>query len=503
MSVISDIALAVVSAPVSIVMGAWRRRFGRGDVPSDDGQMDHLQSDTGEQLNGHGHASADISREAPDAHSRIPRPTAIRKTDSSSSSRSLPRENGHPIAVPNRDEPGVAQDHEIWYPPLSAYEEDEEEDNRATPKPEETATSSSTDSEITLVSVEEVDEWRLYPQFPSAYPPTPLITLTRLVSSKSTDLDANPRINGSALPKIEEVSNEGFRLSLSPPLDATNPGSFGDLGDEKRDLGIHKAREDDDMTMSDDRDISMADSTSLDEDDEEDEFNITLQTPVPVRVISETRFHASRMTSRTTSLATTMSTRSLSAGLSTVDNGSSLRTRSSLDSISSAAISSGEDSPVIGKKRPLPAPRRVNNRNHKVVVDSGLDPALTYNSTGDERHASIMPSDTQKIHDDGNAATEKRRRVTSPNRIGVRTSKPIRHVRPRLGRAASPPARIQRFERKAGPGQAKSIPQTRTSALRTDRWAHGGADSGVAISKSVPRRTLASQVEETTLRSAP
>ena len=495
LSVISDIALAMVSAPVNIVMGAWRRRFGRGDVPSDDEQLDHLQSDIGEQPNGH--PPVDISREAPDPHSRIPRPTAIRKTDSGSSSHSLPRETGHPIAVPSRDETGMAQDHEIWYPPPTAYEEDDE-GNRATPKPEGAATSSSTDSEITLVSVEEVDEWRLYPKFPSAYPPTPLITLTRLVSA---DLDANPRINGSGLPKIDEVSNEGFRLSLSPPLDATNSGSFGDLGDEKHNLGIHETREDDDMTMSDDRDISMADST-LDEDDEEDEFNVTLQTPVPVRVINETRFHASKMTSRTTSLATTMSTRSLSAGLSTVDNGSSLRTRSSLDSISSAAISSGEDSPVIGKKRPLPAPRRVNNRNHKVVLDSGLDPALTYNSIGDERHASIMPSDTQKIHDDGSAATDKRRRVTSPNRIGVRTSKPIRHVRPRLGRAASPPARNQRFERRAGPGQAKSIPQTRTSALRTDRWAHGGADSGVAISKSIPRRTLASQVEETTLRSA-
>lgn len=494
MSVISDIALAMVSAPVNIVMGAWRR-CGRGNVPSDDGQMDQVQSNTGEQPNGRGHPSVDdVSREGPDTHSRIPKPTAIRMTDSGSSSRSLPRENGHPIAVPSRGETGVAQDHEIWYPPPSAYDEDEE-DNRATPKPEEAATSSSTDSEITLVSVEEVDEWRMYPRFPSAYPPTPLITLTRLVS-KSADLDANPRINGSALPKINEVSNEGFRLSLSPPFDATNPGSCGDLGDEKHDLGIHEIREDDDMTMSDDRDISM-------EDDEEDEFNITLQTPVPVRVISETLFHASKMTSRTTSLATTMSTRSLSAGLSTVDNGSSLRTRSSLDSISSAAISSGEDSPVIGKKRPLPAPRRVNNRNHKVVVGSGLDQALTYNSIGDERHASIMPSDTQTIHDDGNAATEKKRRVTSPNRIGVRSSKPIRHVRARLGRAASPPGRIQRFERKAGPGQARSIPQTRTSALRTDRWAHGGADSGVAISESVPRRTLAPQVEEATLRFGP
>ncbi|KAF8345587.1 hypothetical protein F5887DRAFT_1074315 [Amanita rubescens] len=347
------------------------------------------------------------------------------------------------------------------------------------------------DSDVTLVTVEPVDEWRLYPQFPSAYPPTPLVTLTRLAS--------DARFNGSTLPKVDEVSNQGFRRSLSPPPDATNPGSFGDLSDEKPDSGIHEMKEDDDMTMSDDRDISM-------DEDEEDAFNITLQTPVPVRVINETLFHASKMNSRTTSLATTMSIRSLSTGLSTVDNGSSLRTRSSLDSISSAAVSSGEDSPVIGKKRPLPASSKVNNRNHKAVIDTGLDPAMTNESIRDKRHgqghAPIMRcSNTQKSRDDGNVMFEKRRRVASPPRIAVRTSKPVRHVRPRPAQAVSPPSKTQRsrLERKTDTGQVKSIPQTRTSALRTERWVHGAASSNVAIDKFIPRRIHTASGEETTL----
>ncbi len=493
MSVIADIALAIVSVPVSTLLGIWNRRFGRGDSSSDDEETDHLQSDTGKQSNEHPLADISSSRKAPETHSHIPRPTVIQRTDSGSSSRSVPRVNGHPITAPGRDE---TEKHEIWYPPPSAYEDDDE-NNVGDSKPQRTSTPSPMDSDTTLVAVEQVDEWRLYPQFPSAYPPTPLVTLTRL-TSKSANSDADARFNGSALPKVDEVSGQGFRRSLTPPPDATNPGSFGDLSDEKADSGIHEMKDDDDMTMSDDRDVSM-------DEDEEDAFNITLQTPVPVRVINETLFHASKMTSRTTSLATTMSVRSLSTGLSTVDNGSSLRTRSSLDSISSAAASSGEDSPVIGKKRPLPASSKVNNRNHKAVIDAGLDPAMTNESIRDERHgqrhAPIMRcSNAQKSRDDGNVMFEKRRRVASPPRIAVRTSKPVRHVRPRPAQAASPPAKTQRsrLERKIDTGQVKSIPQTRTSALRTERWVHGAASSNVAIGK-FPRRVHTASGEETTL----
>lgn len=495
-SVIADIALAIVSVPVSAVLGIWNRRFGRGDSSSDDAQTDHLQSDTGKQTNGHPLADISSSREAPETRSHIPRPTAIQRIDSGSSSRSVPRENGHPITAPVQDRTEMAQKHEIWYPPRSAYEDDDE-NNAGDSKPQGVATPSPMDSDATLVAVEQVDEWRLYPQFPSAYPPTPLVTLTRLVS-KSTNLDVDARFNGSALPEVDEASDQGFRRSLSPPPDATNPGSFGDLSDEKPDSGIHEMKDDDDMTMSDDRDVSM-------DEDEEDEFNITLQTPVPVRVINETPFHAAKMTSRTTSLATTMSIRSLSTGLSTVDNGSSLRTRSSLDSLSSPAVSSGEDSPVIGKKRPLPASSKVNNRNHKAVIDAGLDPTMT-NESIDERHgqghAPIMRcSNAQKSRGDGNVMFEKRRRVVSPPRIAVRSSKPVRHVRPRLAQAASPPAKSQRprLDRKTDTGQARPIPHTRTSALRTERWVHGAPNSNVAIGKFIPRRVHTARDEETTL----
>ncbi|KAF8345586.1 hypothetical protein F5887DRAFT_965750, partial [Amanita rubescens] len=114
MSVIADIALAIVSVPVNTVLGIWDRRFGRGDSPSDDEQTDHLQSDTGKQTNEH---SLSSSRKAPETHSHIPRPTAIQRIDSGSSSRSVPRENGHPITAPGWDQ---TEKHEIWYPPPSA-----------------------------------------------------------------------------------------------------------------------------------------------------------------------------------------------------------------------------------------------------------------------------------------------------------------------------------------------------------------------------------------------
>ncbi|KAK2465933.1 hypothetical protein APHAL10511_001574 [Amanita phalloides] len=447
MFVIGDIALATIFAPMNAILGIWKRIFGRGDKPSDNIQMDHdpSLSTTGDQI--HEHVPTEIaSREPPIPRSQIPRPMEIHRTDSGSLSRFMPKENSRPYTPPSQDEnSNTTRKHEIWYPPPSAYQEDDE-DTDGIPIPQRTVTSSLMDSEVTLVTVEQVDEWRQYPRFPAAYPPTPVVTITRL-APKSTALGID-----SSLPKIDEVSKQGFQQSLSPPPETTNPDSDGDLSDERLDPGVHEMMEDDDRTATPDNyDVSMTESSFLDED-EEDEFNITLQTPILTRAIIKPTFHGSKMTSRSTSLATT-SVRSLSTGLSTVENGSSLRTRTSLDSLSSTAMSSGEDSQVIGKKRPLPRSKNAIGRNTD-IVSSGLDSLIVNDASGDKRHgprhAPIMRSSNQQRNQGGGRTTSevKKRRVTSPNKIAVRTSKPVRHVRPRFARPASPPARSQRFQRK-------------------------------------------------------
>lgn len=496
MSLTCDIALAAIGVPVKPVIDFWKRRFGRGDVSSHDEPTDHRNADT-TQLNGR------VSEEKPShepavARSQISRPSAIRKSSSRSSSTSIPKENGRPFTAVSRSTSSDATNkHEIWYPPPSAYDDGEDNDDQ---NPQRKLAPSFMDSQATLVTVEEVDDWRQYPQFPAAYPPTPLVTLTRLAP---TTLGADVQANGSTLPKIDEAPKQGFRQSLSPPLEIMDSDSDGNLSDNKVKAGVHQAVEDNrGITVSGDPDVSMADTSKMDEEEEEDEFNMTLRTPIPVQRVVRALVHASNI-SRSTSLATTISKRSLSTGLSTVDNGSSLRTRSSLDSLSSGTKSSGEDSPVIGKKRPLPRSRKASNRNTIKITDPGLDSVMTNDGIKDERHpkrhAPIMHSSKhQSVRDDGSKASEvKKRRITSPNKIAVRVSKPLR---PRLAHAASPPATMRKPQRKNTPEKATSLPETQVhgaSALRTITTVAGSINnaptSGATIGKSAARYVRAPQ----------
>ncbi|KAF8632317.1 hypothetical protein AX15_001940 [Amanita polypyramis BW_CC] len=492
MFLICDIALAMVGVPVRTACAFWKKKFRHEDIAPDKQPTDHGQSfsEIGDKLNGNTY----LSHEPSVIRSQIPEPIVVHRTDSggsSASSRSKLGETSCLVAGQSTCS-DTAREHEIWYPPPSAYEEDDGEYRNITQKLQGT---SSTFTNSDASSVQQVDEWRQYPQFPAAYPPTPLVTLMRL-SSKSGNSDDTTR---AALPKIDDMSRQDFRQSLLPPSKTTDPGLDGALSDEELNAGVHETKDDDDRATLIDPDASMGDSSTLDEE-EEDEFNVTLQTPIPAHVLTKTFLHAPRMTSRTTSLATTTSVGSRSTGLSTAENGSSLRTRTSLDSLSSAFISSGEDSPVIGKKRPLPISRNASSRNARSVNEPGLEPAVAEEPTGDgrhpKRHAPISQSlDHQRSLDDGNKASDvKKRRLAPLNKTAVRVSK---SARPRLARAVSPPAR---FQRKSISEQAKPPLQARAhgaAALRTSKSVTGDTlTPGANIGRFAPRRVLASRGQE-------
>ncbi|TRM67503.1 hypothetical protein BD626DRAFT_478992 [Schizophyllum amplum] len=184
-------------------------------------------------------------------------------------------QNGHIDGLPATPTNG----HQIWHPPPSSYQDDSEE-RFIPPHPDEL----DREAAEAGAPLAEEDEWRKYPEFPSAYPATPFQPASRT-------LKPEPPISSS----IAEADDEpGFRQSLRTPREDQDPHSVPVLSDESIFLGIHAAgvnaesgagapmavdREgevvDGEMTVDEEREDEEYD------EDEEDSFNITLQTPMP------------------------------------------------------------------------------------------------------------------------------------------------------------------------------------------------------------------------------
>jgi len=206
-----------------------------------------------------------------------------------------------------------------------------------------------------------VDEWRQYPAFPSAYPPTPLFkqAQTAVVTPEPASTSLYPPIPGE----------QDFLQSLSLPHDDSNPSHADDRGN---DIGGHGVQLEESQNIA----ISVinADNSNAlddpahndtDEYESEDEFNITLRTPdAPLRIL----------TSLGPPLSSEISPLSLpSVGtLTTVDGDTSLCTPSTESRVS-------EDVPInpstfVGRKRVLqPASTATNIRvrsSHTMVRGS-------------------------------------------------------------------------------------------------------------------------------------
>ncbi|KAJ4486481.1 hypothetical protein C8R41DRAFT_903772 [Lentinula lateritia] len=265
-------------------------------------------------------------------------------------------------------------------------------------------------------------EWRQYPNLPSAYPPTPLVTSSRLPVQGHVGYDASSAAGPHTIwipPVVDEdeeddgENQQGFRRSLLPPRVPLHPGlgNYDGLSDESdRGAENHQiiadfqsngrpsgetssAEETDDMEMDDDeRNHRHSSDGDAGTDSEEDSFNMTLQTPRVPLSLQPSSATMSRSTIRLRASARsvfadlereTEGRRHLSGSvlLPPLDTTSRLGQGSSPSSIDSGSlsISSGDDSAFMS----LPNPHSVvpslipisGNKNDDNMSDSSLGSA--------------------------------------------------------------------------------------------------------------------------------
>jgi hypothetical protein len=395
--------------------------------------------------------------------------------------------------------------HQIWYPPKSASSDEEHVAIQAD------ITIQQSSQVITVSCEEEVEEWRKYPPLPSAYPPTPIATTSKPVP-------APPSLHP---PIEEEISQQDFRKSLLPPREPLNPSPAGDLSDKHNIFGISPILSDD----VEDADDSMSTSDY----EEEDEFNITLRTPLRPMGSLRPQIRPRRLVA-VASGSSAVSVPSRSSALTTIDNGSSLRTSASSDSALSAPGPTNTDpSSIIGKKRSFPQsskdPNSATTRLRQVEEDADtsqddvdeitttLRPAPVGKSakssyprnvgpkgdTADERAATKSTTSTGPIHTDELEHEQvqpevKRRKIArspaSRKTRGTYIANSVRPVRARVTRHASPPLRNSQKTKILGT-RASKRPATRAAAARavvglsTDDVKENDASIGASSSASV------------------
>lgn len=158
-----------------------------------------------------------------------------------------------------------------------------------------------------------VEEWRLYPPFPSAYPPTPLPIASSLPSESGTT-------HSSRFPSIAEGREEGD--TTPPSQDCQSRDTTSERGSLPFDArGSSKY-------MSLDTDANDGDK----EDEDEDEFNVTLRTPTWA---ASRQNHLHGRTIRVSS----PSERSRSTTLTTAMYNSAMRSSSFSESSDSSSVS--------------------------------------------------------------------------------------------------------------------------------------------------------------------
>ena len=333
--------------------------------------------------------------------------------------------------------------HQIWHPPRSSYIDDEDQVD-LTLRPSDLSVPSKDfqgSQEETFVAHEqkELDEWRQYPPFPSAYPPTPLVVTSRLAAASVVRTTIYPAIE-------EERSQQDFQKSLLPPREPLNPSPAGDSSDQSFTFGISPHNLALQATSTDEADDSM----STDDYEDEDGFNITLRTPLQPFGSRRSQLLPRRLASLASGSSVVPSRLST---LTTADGGSSLRTPTS-----SEPPSASESIPasVIGKKRSYPRTKPNNIKNRVSQIEDGgpdeiANPDLSATIPSGTRHRpnAIVNPDTSDTVDDpesslkssaeelDKAPEEKRRKV-------IRSSARVAASRPNMKRHIPPPPQTRK-----------------------------------------------------------
>ena len=304
----------------------------------------------------------------------------------SASTISLPAYSEHPSHDPPRYSQTLSRcnGHQIWYPPASAYPPSSQEVPIATLDLPGTAPEYHS------------PEWRTYPAFPSAYPPTPLPASASLPSSVTRRSDNDRRVaSDSAYLPIPE-DEQGFGEPLGRQHEG-HPGSVHSSSHgNKIPPGVNSYEPSDAATRQPDEDTLFDDSICSSEPGlSEDDFGPSLRTP-----------HRSPEAMPSGPYS---SVDSLTSALTTTDNACSLRTKTSSDSLSSGSSSlAGQKRTHGGKARntfPTSQSRNATLRGRPVPPSILQDPLQSSPSEGE---------DESELGDDDSSAKAKRQRVLDP-----------------------------------------------------------------------------------------
>ncbi|KAJ3568818.1 hypothetical protein NP233_g5460 [Leucocoprinus birnbaumii] len=302
-----------------------------------------------------------------------------------------------------------------------------------------------------------VDEWRQYPAFPSAYPPTPLVKQTQLAATTMAS------VSTSLYPTIsEEPAQQGFQQSLLPPHNDLDPSCAGDKSDEIGVDGV-QPEESGQITIAvtnvdgDDEVLDESMEDGFDELESEDEFNVTLRTP-------DTSLRILTSLGPPRPLSTEISPLSLPSvsALTTADEESSLNTPSTESTTSEYA--SMPPTVLASNKRALqPASTVTNMRVRNSLVARGTTKASRGNRPPAKRPATSQRRPTRPKQ---GASSRTLERLESPE---LENEPPIEGEELTIKRrrvSLTPPTAVQ------VPGPAKRrVVRPASSSMKTTRVA--------------------------------
>jgi hypothetical protein len=363
---VGDFLFALSTYPIHVMSEWWINGFG---YFHDRFSLENYTSDSTDEVNSSEVASSLL------ASFRQPLNELAHREDShqmlrNSNGENLPARRVFKGSDQSNEPVASSSRHQIWYPSRSSDSDDDlaplEADRTLIP------------IETSHVEQHQTDDWRQYPAFPSAYPPTPIVTKHKLVSTSK----AVSRLLYPPIP--EESSRQGFQKSLLPPREPLYPSRAGVLSDNYLISGMPPFLTGQLANANDADDSNITDGY---ENDDDDDFDVTLKTPLEPRGSARSRPHLRLFVSPpSVSVSSGVFSPSRSAALTTVDNGSPLRT----DTDSSFSLNIGP-SPIIGRKRPFPRtrPLTAKNRVREIGDESSENPVLQQlpNEESDGRHS--------------------------------------------------------------------------------------------------------------------
>ncbi|KAG1752518.1 uncharacterized protein EDB91DRAFT_521326 [Suillus paluster] len=362
--------------------------------------------------------------------------------------------------------------YQIWHPPPSAHEEERRRSRLSVGR--SGIANASTPNLMTpppavVVSEPPDEDWRGYPAFPSAYPPTPLPTshsLPGTTPSRQDDCNDSPPAQATVISPILEDTlnhNQDFDVSLQQAHEPTSPSSSSCSSDESSSLPrVHPGV---DGFQSSGGVRSQDEDAYTDVDD--DDFDVTLRTPY--------RASPSSVASNASSSAA-----SLHSTLTTNDNASSLRTSNSSESIRSFHTSGSAY--YAGQKRSYPT---ITRSQTNTTIRGKVTAAASYKNDLDSGPGET-DDDDEDIDSEDSGVGAKRRKVLEPTRRTTHLrpiAKPTTNVRkpPLTTRNLPASARgkvVAPAQKNRTRGGSRAAPQTaglasqRTHIARTDPKRH-------------------------------